>query len=235
MRRVGAVELARRAVVLVLFVVGAVETFEDLRSPSWISGLLWSSLAVAVYLLIPRPTPPTGALRHEALPAIIMPDVLGFLLGVTFFALPFVIVNSDPLLKDVWIIHAVLWLLGAFALAILYIAARHACSWIQLRNDGMIIADLWRVIDLPFLEIERVNAVERRLPRWIGPALVLFGGWRGAGVASLHANRTSHAIEFIHKSGVPISFPIDAFPNLDRVVVALTKAGVSIDAEPAIA
>jgi hypothetical protein len=231
MRREGAVELTRRAVSLLLLVIAAVKTFADVRGPAWIDGLLWAVPAVAIYLLIPRPSVPEGALRHEPLPSTVMPDMLGFMLGVTFFALPLVIINSDPSLEGVWFIPLMFWLLGLFALAILYMAARYACSWVLLRNDGIAIAGLWRVVDLPFAEITRVTAIERRLPRWVAPALVLVGGWRGAGVALLHAGRAAHYLEFERKSGPPVRFSVDAFPALDRVVRALDRAGVSLDAE----
>jgi hypothetical protein len=231
MRRDGAVELIRRAVSLLLLVIAAVETFADVQAPSWINGLMWAVPAVAVYLLIPRPSVPQGALRHEPLPSTVMPDLLGFMLGVTFFALPLVIINSDSSLGGVWVIPLVFWLLGLFALAILYMAARYACSWVLLRKDGIAIAGLWRIVDLPFAEITKVTAIERRLPRWVAVGLVLFGGWRGAGVALLHAGRAAHYLEFEHKSGPPVRFSVDAFPALDRVVRALNSAGVFLDVE----
>jgi len=232
MRRDGIVELARRALTLLLLVIAAVQAFANLRAPSWISGALWAGLAVAVYLLIPRPTIPEDALRHEALPSTIMPDVLGFMLGVTFFALPLVII-SEPWLEGVWQIPLMFALPGLFALAIHYIAAQYACSWVRLRRDGLVIANLWTVVDLPFEDIVKVTPIERRLPGWVGWALVLFGGFRGAGVALLHAGRVAHYLEFERKSGRAVRFSVDAFPDLRRVVAALKRASVPLDLEVA--
>lgn len=229
MRRVGLVELVRRAATLALLVIAAEVTFADLRAPSWLYGSAWALAAGAVYLLIPRPSIPENALRHEVMPSTIMPDILGFLLGVTFFALPLVMISNDPTVAGIWIIPLISWLLGLSALAILFIAARYACSWVILREDGMTIASLWRIDDLAFDDIARVRAVERRLPAWVGMALVIVGGWRGAGVALLHANRGSHALVFERKSGAAVNVSVDAFPGLDRVISSLRRAGVPLD------
>ena len=231
MRREGAIELSRRGLSLLLLVIATVETFRDVGSPFWINGLMWAIPALAVYLLIPWPTVPENALRHERLPATIMPDLIGFMLGVTFFALPLVIINSDFSLEGVWQIPLMFGLPGLFALAIFYVAARYASSWVLLRNDGIVIAGLWKVVDLTFAEIANVTAIERRLPRWVAAGLVLFGGWRGAGVALLHAGRAAHYLEFELRTGPPVRFPVDAFPGLDRVVRALDHARVHLDAE----
>jgi len=231
MRKDGVIELGRRAISLALFVIAVVQTFTDLRAPSWTSGLLWGGLGVATYVLIPRPSIPDKALRHEAIPATVMPDVLGFLFGITFFALPLVIINSEAWLEGVWQIPAMFAIPGLFALVVLYMAARYACSWVQLRKDGLLIANLWTIVDLPFKEITKVNAIERRLPRWVGWALVAFGGLRGAGVALLHANRAAHYLDFERETGPPVKFNVDALPDIKRLVSVLKRAGVPLDAE----
>ena len=152
-------------------------------------------------------------------------------MGAVFFALPLVLINSDPLLEGVWQILLVFWPLGLFALAIFYVAARYACSWVQLRRDGLAIAGLWEVVDLPLSKIVKVRARERKLPGWIAPALVLVGGGRGAGVALLHAGRAAHHLDIGRKAAPSIRFSVDAFPGIDRVIGAFDRAGVVLDGE----
>lgn len=231
MRREGVIEILRRAATLLLLVVAVTRIFAVTRAASWLSGLPWIGLAVAVYLLVPRPAVPEGALHHERLPSTVMPDLIGFLLGTTFFAMPLVIINTEAWLEGVWWIPLMFWLPGLFALAIFYMAASYACSWILLRRDGMTIASLWAIVDLPFADIQKVNPIARRLPRWIGWALVLFGGLQGAGVALLHAGRVAHYLDFERKSGPPLRFAVDAFPDIRRVVAALRRARVPLDLE----
>lgn len=225
MRRAGLIQFARRGVSLVLFTAAAVTLFGDLH---WIVPVLLAALALAVYILVPRPTRPDGALGYAAMPAIVMPDVLGFLLGMVFFGLPFLMADDAALQEGIWIIGAVMWGMGGFALAILIIAARYAVSWVLIKPDGLVIANLWAIHDMPFAEIASVRPRERRLPRWVSAALILFGGVRGAGVALLHGNRVAHSIEFLRRDGARLRIGIDAFEDLPAVAAALKDAGVSL-------
>lgn len=230
MRVTGLVELLRRAAALALFVIAATQGFADLRAPHWGAAAGWALAALAVYILVPRPAVPAGALRFETMPAIVMPDMLGFLLGTTFFALPLVVMASEEALREgLWILVAVMWLLGSAALAIHVIAARNAVSWIVLRDDGFTVATLWAVSDFAFADIARVVPVARRLPRWVGTALFLFGGIRGAGVALLHADRVAHAIDIVGKDGTRLRFAADALGGLPRLLGALHRAGVPLE------
>lgn len=226
MRRAGLIEFARRGAALVLFTTAGVTLFGDLH---WIAPALLAALALGIYMYLPRPARPDGALGYAAMPAIVMPDVLGFLLGMMFFGLPF-LMSGDPALQDgIWIVGAVLWGMGGFALAILVIAARHAVSWVLIKPDGLVIANLSGIHDMPFAEIETVRPRERRLPRWVSAALILFGGLRGAGTALLHGNRVAHGIEFLRRNGTRLRIGVDAFDDLPAVAAALKDAGVTLE------
>jgi len=80
------------------------------------------------------------------MPSIYMPDLLGFVIGVPLFSLPFVVVASDPLLGGVWPLYVLFWIPASFSLVIFVVAARYATSWVRLSDDGLEItqsARLW--------------------------------------------------------------------------------------------
>jgi hypothetical protein len=227
-RRAGIIELARRAVCLALLVAAVLTTFGDMRDPAWISGLGVALAGIAIYVLVPRPRIPPGALHHERMPAVVMPDVVGFLLAGTFIALPLVVMASDPAMDGKsWLL--VLWVLAPFGLLILWIAANHACTWVRLRTDGIEIATARRIVGMPFADIARISTRVRTLPAWVGAALALFGGLRGLGIALLHARRARTSIVFERHNGESVELPVDAFPELDRLARTVARAGVPLD------
>ncbi|MCZ7594281.1 MAG: hypothetical protein M5U16_04695 [Hyphomicrobium sp.] len=89
-------EIARRLVPLVLLLaaIAHVASAPDGTRP-W---LAWGLIAgaVAVYLLLPFEQPPEGALRHSRLAAVLLPDLIGFTLSLTFFGIYIVLVADNP-------------------------------------------------------------------------------------------------------------------------------------------
>lgn len=231
MRRATLTEILRRVGSLTLFTAAAVALLASSEGPH---GLIASGLAVcalALYIAVPWPKRPDDALRYDAIPAIFGPDLLGFLLGVLFFGLPFLIAGDAALGEGVVIVGGVLWAMGLFALAILWIAARHAVSWIVLKDTSVVIAGPRAIVELAYGDIVRVAPRAHRLPRWVGAALMLFGGIRGMGIALLHADRVSHALEFVPRTGRPIRVPADAFDDPRRLLATLAAEGVPLEGE----
>ena len=88
---------------------------------------------ILVYVLLPRPRLPQGAVHHERMPTVHMPDLLGFMLATTFFALPLIVSAQEPWLGGPWGLYLLTGLPGLIALLIFYIAIRHQCLWLQGR------------------------------------------------------------------------------------------------------
>lgn len=59
--------------------------------------------------------------------------------------------------------------------------------------------------------------------------LILFGGWRGAGIVLLHANTERHALLIYGGNRTKLRVPADAFPDIGKVLTALARAGVPLD------
>lgn len=219
------VEIARRAGALLLLILAVVAGFGHGRWP-------WAALAVVlaalVYILLPLPAVPDGALHHERMPSVTIPDLLGFLLATTFLAMPFVISAQEPWLDGPWALMLFMWLPGLVALAIFVMAIRYQCFWVKLSPDSLTISTVAGIETLPFDHIAGLRPETRRPPRWLGPLLVLFGGWRGLGLALLHANTERHAILIKRSDGTSLRLPADAFPDINKVIKALARTGIAL-------
>lgn len=220
------IEVARRVVVQLLLIAAAVAAFGH---GQWLWAALAFVLAVLVYALVPRPLPPHGALHHERLPSVYIPDLVGFLLATVFLAMPFVIAAQQPQLGRSWALILFLWLPGLIALAILWLAIGYQCFWLLLAADGLTVSTVRGIEHLPFDHIIVARAETGRPPRWLGPLLVFLGGWRGLGIALLHADTERHALLITRRDGTVLRLPADALPGAGKVVKALRQAGVSVD------
>ena len=228
MRSTGVIEIARRLVPLVLLLaaIAHIAAASDGMRP-W---LAWGLIAgaVAVYLLLPFEQPPEGALRHSRLAAVLLPDLIGFMLCLTFFGIYIVLVADNP---NLWGVILLLGPPGAICLAILLVAAWYASFWMVIEADRLSVATLRARQELPFAAIRSVKPTRHLPPRWLAPLLVLAGGWRGLGVALLHGYRASHGLRFDLADGSRFDAPVDAFPDVGRLLSALKKAGVRVDVE----
>jgi hypothetical protein len=220
------VEVTRRAATLFFLIVAAVVGF---GRGQWSWAALAVVSAVLVYALPPRPALPGGALHHERVPSVYMPDVVGFLLATTFLALPFVIAAREPWQGGPWVLMLFIWPPGLVALSVLWLSVRYQCFWVRLSADSLTVSTIRGIEVLPFERIAGARAETGRPPRWLGPLLVLLGGWRGLGIALLHADTETHAVLIERSDGTTLRLPADAFPGLDKVIAALRGADIPVE------
>lgn len=219
------IEVLRRAAALALFVAAATLGFGY-------GQVLWALMAVAaailVYILPPRLKPPQGAITHERMPTVYMPDLLGFMLATVFLALPLIVSAQEPWLGGPWGIYLLTGLPALIVMLIFWISTRHQCMWLKVTGHDLTIADMHEVVTLPFGEIAEVTGVTRQPPRWLSPLLVLFGGWRGLGIALLTGQRASHALAFKLTNGTERRVPSDALSDERKLLAALQRGGVKL-------
>ncbi|CAG1014840.1 MAG: hypothetical protein F9K19_14490 [Rhizobiaceae bacterium] len=226
----GVMEVSRRFVTLVLLCAGVIAAFGYGRLDA---AAACGGAAIAAYLLPPRPKPPEGAFHHDRLPSVWMPDLLGFLLATTFLAMPFIVSALEEWPGVPWGLMLFMWPPGLVALAIFWFSARYQCFWVLPERSSITIGTLRGKTVLTYSEIVRVTTETRRPPGWLSPLLILFGGWRGLGIALLHGTRPNHSLVLERKDGEPVRLPLDAFPDAAKVVKALERAGVPTIREPA--
>ncbi|MBU1176255.1 MAG: hypothetical protein KKH72_12695 [Alphaproteobacteria bacterium] len=220
------VEVLRRLVALALFMAAATLGFGYGQTLVAIAAV---AAAILVYWLVPRPAVPQGAVHHERMPTVTMPDLLGFMLATTFFALPLIVAAHDPWIGGPWALYLLTGLPGLIAMIIFWIAIRHQCLWLKVTGHDLTIADMRRIEILAFDRIAEVVAETKPPPRWLSPLLILFGGWRGLGIALLTGQRPSHSLVIRLKDGTSRRVPADAFPDQRQIVAALAHGGVALD------
>ncbi len=223
-------ELARRSIVLVLPVIAATAGFGH-GNPGLALGL--AALAAAIYGLLPRPRLPPAALHQKRMPTVYMPDLLALLLATTFLAMSLIISAREDWLDGPWGLMLFMWPRGLIALAIFWMAARYQCLWVLVEPDALTVSTMRGTTAMPYGGIARVQADMTPAPRWLKPLLILFGGWRGPGVAFLHAARQSHWLAIERKDGPPLRLPADAFPKAWKIFEAFERAGVRLVTETA--
>ena len=219
------VEFARRGIALALFITAATLAFGYGQT---LYALGAAIAAILVYWLVPRPKVPEGAIHHDRMPAVIMPDVLGFMLATVFFALPLIISAQEPWLDGPWGLFLLTGLPGLVALYIFWISTRHQCMWLKFTGHDLTIADMHERVVLPYGEIAEVIGETKQPPAWLRLLLVLFGGWRGLGIALLQ--RDSHSLLFRMKDGTQRRVPSDALGEERKLLAALQRGGVHLDA-----
>lgn len=226
MRRAILIEAARRVTTLVVTTFGFVFGF---RYGAITAGMLLA-MALAAYVLIPREVQPAGALLAERLPAIVGPDVLGFLLGTVFLGMPFAAaVFEGQALGTIHPSAVLAWPMAVFALIILGVATRYATYWVVIEADGLRIADIWEEKNVPYTSIERVEPYRRGLPgiiRLLTPLLIFSGRYTQAGAIVLA--RDTMGIRIVAKENAwSVVIVEEGFQGpFKRIVAALKKHGV---------
>lgn len=219
-------EIARRAVALAMLSAGLA------LIPS-VGPVFWGGLIAAsalFYIGLPKARRPQAALVYERGPAVIGPDLLGFLLCAFFIALPFWARGSDAGLWEDFgvLVHPaalMTWPLALVSAAILWFSAQHAAMWLVIQRDGLRINRLRGTRFVPFSEIAEVGPYRRGLPGWmrrVAPSLAA-AGHAGAAGAILLA-RDTRGIVLTLQDGSRIAIPTDAFEKpLARVLAALKR------------
>jgi hypothetical protein len=193
---------------------------------------MFLAAGLAFYLFLPGAAPPQGALAHDRLPAIIIPDALGFVLSGLFFAMPAWFGPGER--ASVGGIHpmAVLtWPLAFGSLAILAVAAHRASAWLRIEDEGLRLASVHRVQLIPYGTIVRVEPYRSGLPAWVRalvPWLAATGRYSAAGAIALA--RDSTGVRLHLADGHSAVIPRDGFEKPYRQALAsLAAHGVAFD------
>jgi hypothetical protein len=231
MTKTGVLECSRRTVTLVLVTLGLI-------SPGYwdvVFAGVFLGAAVLFYIFFPRIRPPAKALFYEHIPAVIGPDLLGFILTSVFIALPFWVGagNDGYLYEDFILVHpaAVLaWPMALISSYMLVVAARYASYWIKIEAKGLMIHSIRAVKLIAFEQMTEVTPYRKGLPKWMGfltPLLILSGKYTAAGAVVLARDTTGMTINL--QAGSPVNIPMDSFEKASKKILKeLHKHAVSI-------
>lgn len=226
MTRAGSLEYLRRSGTLVLCVAG----FVCLQRPAVAAILL--GVGLAFYLFLPVAAPPQGALTHDRMSSIIIPDALGFALVSFFFAMPVWFGRGDgSLFGGIHPMAILTWPLAFGSLAILAVAAHRASAWLRIEDEGLRLASARQIQHIPYGAIVGVEPYRSGFPAWVRalvPWLAATGRYTTAGAVALARDTTGVRLRLANGRSAVI--PRDGFERPYRQVrAALVAHGVAFD------
>lgn len=226
MTRAGSLEYVRRAGTLALCVAG----FVSLQRPA-LAGMFLAA-GLALYLFLPVARAPQGALVHDRLPAVVIPDILGFALTSFFFATPVWFGGgAGNLAAGIHPMAVLTWPMACGSLVILAVAANHASAWLRIEEDGLLLASARQIQRIPYGAIIRVEPWSRGLPAWmraLAPWLAATGHYTAAGAIAVA--RDSKGVRLRLVNGRSAVIERDGFESPYRqALAALVAHGVPFE------
>ena len=176
MTKAGAREYLRRSVSLVLLTLGLI----GFAYWGQVTAVLLIAAAVLFYYFLPQILRPPKALIYERMPAVVVPDLLGFALTAFFIVLPFWARAADngDMYEGFLLVHpaAVLtWPMALISIFILVVAANYASYSVVIETSGLTVSSAKGGNVLPFEQIIEVTPYHRGLPKWIQISHAIIG------------------------------------------------------------
>jgi hypothetical protein len=140
---------------------------------------LWLLLiGLAVYIFLPWRRPSSDAIAYPLRSNVIPLDVVGALMFLGFFTLPFFIITntiSQPSVFDPgWIaLTIVCWILSLLGLVLVVSGLVNAVFWVEIRSDRLVINNLKGRAEYAFDEIASYEPSSIHLPPWLRYCLQL--------------------------------------------------------------
>jgi len=207
-----------------------------LRNMAWVFLLL----ALGIYFGVPRKKIPPSGLVYARAFGFLISDLVAFLLSGFFMVFPFFLVpeifNTSKIFSftegSIWI-TLIFWGMGGIFGAILYWSAKYASFCLCCFSEGLEIRTLRKEWHLPYGDLERVEFVDYRPPKWL--RYLLWAGsllnWRLLGQSLLLSSRRDWGVRLVRKNGETLSFLCTGLKGVERFFQALEEAKVPLSRE----
>lgn len=223
MGKTAKIEFIRRLLPLGLAVLGIVGWVYFMSA---LSALLCLVSAAGIYAALPKPHPPSGAIRAVGRPATAVVDGVGFFLGLLFLPLAIIgMVSYGGLMALV----ALLCLLPAgIALVCFTISVRQETSWVRFFGNGFEFTQYGLRVRVPYTDLDNV-----RIKSWQAAGLA---AWFQSTIGSigfkkamlLNGAETTNTLVFRHKDRSVFTISSELIPDLQRVFVGMDRAEVDL-------
>lgn len=216
-------ELMRRLVPLFLGVLGVVG---GLSFMTLLSGLLCLAAGVGTYAAMPHPKVPTGAIRPDPKPSILITDLVGFAVGIPLFSLSFWgALHASGTAVGLFIL---LQIPASLSLVLFMISVRQETSWIRFFGNGFEFAQLGLRARVPYVDLRAVRVGVWQLPRGIGWLLSALGSLDRRKVALLSGATQTKTLVFTRKDGSEFAVSSEVVPDLQRILIGMDRAGIAL-------
>jgi hypothetical protein len=160
-------------------------------------------VALLIYIVLPRPKIPQGAVYYIRFNTVYLADALGVFLWFGAWMFFFLPDDSAP----VFVRYFLLSFFGIFALAIILPTLKYAASWYLFTEDSFQWSGKEGIGEVPLKNIISIKPYKKQLPKWIAPLIILFGRGEpvatGAGMISMSSS-PEIGMEITLKSGKKI-------------------------------
>lgn len=222
MGRSAKLEMLRRLLPLCIAVLG---TAGGLTFLSPISAILCLVAAIGIYTALPYPKVPKGAVRPNTLSSILITDFFGFAIGLG--CMSGVVLGTSQ--GGGVAVFSLLLLLPAISCVFFFLASvKLQTSWTRFLNNGFEVCQYGRVARLRYDELRAMRIREVKVNgtmAWLASILGLAGGRDVSLVSSDGASKT---LVFVTNSGIELAVASETIPDLQRVLIGMDRAGVSL-------
>lgn len=202
----------------------------ELARPFRVLAALPLLLGLALYIFLPGKKAPAGALVYPRWSAVILPDIISFVMSALFLGLPMVLCVHifdragflDFSSGSAWF-TLVFWGMGLIFASILWWSAKYAAFALLILPDELYLRTLGRERHIPFADIESAGFADYRPPKWLRTVMFIAGlvNWRMMGQALLLSARADWGIEFRLRGGGAERFLCSGMPGAGKIVRAL--------------
>jgi hypothetical protein len=218
-------------------------------APNWLlyplrKNAVWCFiLGLLVYAAIPWYRKAADELRYSTARAMVVPDIVGAIMTVFFFALPILVIttnarSSEPVdifgfTNGWWPLTAVMWLLACGGLATLFVSLWYACYTLKITATGFRRSRLPGADDYAFADMMSIGPAKWAWPWWLRILVILISLARPrlTGAVILGAFEEAYGIAIRMKDGRTLKIWMTHLPGFARIFHALRKANVPMDAE----
>ncbi len=200
---------------------------------------LWLLLiGFAVYILLPWRRPSSDAIAYPLRSNVIPLDMVGAMMFMGFFTLPFFIITntiSQPSVFDPgWIaLTIVFWILSLFGLVLVISGLVNAAFWVEIQPDRLVINNLKGRAEYAYQEIASYEPSSIQLPTWLRFSLQLlviplFLSRQMVGAMALNnlIKQQKNNLAILLKDGRRIEIWDNTLPGFDRIAEALREKKV---------
>ncbi len=197
-------------------------------------------LALGIYFGVSRrKIPPSGLIYARAF-GFLISDLVAFFMSGFFMAFPFFLVpeifNTSKIFSftegSIWI-TLIFWGMGGIFGALLYWSAKYASFCLCCLSEGLEIRTLRKEWRLSYGDLERVEFVDYRPPKWLRRLLWIGSllNWRLLGQSLLLSSRRDWGVRLVRRNGESFSFLCTGLKGVEQFFRALKEAKVPLSSE----
>jgi hypothetical protein len=210
-----------------------------LRYPLRTAGLWLLLAAVLTYLLVPWSGAQPDTVSYKRVRGVMLPDILGAIFLVLFYALPWLIIpsttgHSNPTAPDGMLpLTVVLWAFALLGAVFFWISARTEAWSLKVAEEALRLTTITGVETIAFHRIQSIKETPVEVPGALAQWgwLMSLVSWQAAGPTLLMTARSDSQIQIGLTDGTSRRFVRTCLRNVNVLIEACRDRGVRMEIE----